>query len=262
MLLNCQLNWHLLYLKTLLFLLRKYFTHNISQQKRLTRRLRLRKVEQSYLQNNLHIINYFIPILRLISYGIMQAQLNKMLASVDKKRPVGVYVKDSNFFNRPILSTIFLVFFVELFPQNISDIYHKIFSGVPGNPYNFDSALDIVQNTIKNSADQIVYADTAFVIFDSLLTILLMIGILWWFKLRFKHSNYAGVLVLRNFGRACLFGLPGLVFVGLNVIGFDPAYFKFGLLLLGFVPAFSEEILFRGMIIPNFMRLYNRPKGI
>ncbi len=210
----------------------------------------------------LHIVNYIIPITRLVCYAIMQSRMNAMLEAAEQKRPAGVFVKDSNFFNRPILSTLFLVFVVGSFPDYISNMYHKMFMGVPGNPYNFDQSLDLIQNTIKNSADQIIYADTPFVIFDSILSILLIVFVLWWFKLRFKHANYTGVLVLRNFGRACLIGLPGLIFVGINLIGFDPAYFKFGIILLGFVPAFSEEILFRGMIIPNFMRLYNRAKGI
>ena len=126
----------------------------------------------------LHLVNYICPITRLISYAIMQAKMNEMLAVVDRQMPKGVFVKDSNLFNRPILSTLFLVFIVEIFPQSVSDIYHRIFMGVPGNPYNFDSGLDLIQNAIKNSADQIIYADTAFVIFDSILSILLIVLVL------------------------------------------------------------------------------------
>ena len=96
----------------------------------------------------------------------------------------------------------------------------------------------------------------------SILSILLIVFVLWWFKLRFKHSNYEGVLILRNFGRACLFMLPGLLFIGINAFGLNFDNFKIGIVLLGFVPGFVEEITFRGMIIPNFMRIYNRSKGI
>lgn len=63
-------------------------------------------------------------------------------------------------------------------------------------------------------------------------------------------------------GRACLLGLPGLLFVALNVLGMNASNLKFGIVLLGFVPGFTEEIMFRGMIIPNFMRIYHRSKGI
>lgn len=56
--------------------------------------------------------------------------------------------------------------------------------------------------------------------------------------------------------------LPGLLFIGINALGFNPNNFKIGIVLLGFVPAFVEEITFRGMIVPNFMRIYNRSKGI
>ena len=200
--------------------------------------------------------------MRLIAYGIMQHQMNKMLEVAEQKNPQGIFVKDSNFFNLPITSTIFLVFVVNSVSDIFTSIYHNLFVGVPGNPINVDQSLDFMENTIKNSSDQIIYADTPFVIFDSILSIVLILFILWWFKLRFKHANYTGVLVLQNFGRACLFALPGLVFVGINVFGFDPECFKVGIVLLGFVPAFTEEILFRGMIIPNFMRLFNGPKGI
>lgn len=50
--------------------------------------------------------------------------------------------------------------------------------------------------------------------------------------------------------------------MGVNVLGFNPENFKFGIVLLGFVPAFVEEITFRGLVIPNFMRVHNNSKGI
>ncbi|MDO5426783.1 MAG: CPBP family intramembrane metalloprotease [Coriobacteriia bacterium] len=56
--------------------------------------------------------------------------------------------------------------------------------------------------------------------------------------------------------------LPGLLFIGINAFGLNFDNFKIGIVLLGFVPGFVEEITFRGMIIPNFMRIYNRSKGI
>lgn len=67
---------------------------------------------------------------------------------------------------------------------------------------------------------------------------------------------------MQNLGRACLLILPGVLFIGLNVLGLNPNNFKIGIVFLGFVPAFVEEITFRGMIVPNIMRVYNRAKGI
>ena len=108
----------------------------------------------------LHIVNYIVPITRLISYGFMQHQMNKMLFIADGKHPEGILCRDSHFFNRPILSTIFLVFIVNSFTDVITSAYYDIFKGLPGNPKNYDSSLDIIDNVIKNSSDQIIYADT------------------------------------------------------------------------------------------------------
>ena len=69
-------------------------------------------------------------------------------------------------------------------------------------------------------------------------------------------------MLFKNFGRACLFALPGLIFVALNVFGLNFQNFKIGIILLGFIPAFQEEIAFRGMIVPNLLRIFNRAKGI
>lgn len=140
-------------------------------------------------------------------------------------------------------------------------IYQQMFIGAPGNPATPISG-DFIKGAIQNSADQIIYANTSFMIINCILEIVLILGVLWWFKLRFKHSNYEGVLVFRKFGRACLLMLPGLSFVAINALGFNPDNFKIGIVLLGFVPGFVEEITFRGMVIPNLMRIYNRAKGI
>lgn len=209
----------------------------------------------------LHLINYVFPILRLICYAIMQSKINSMIYIEDNRNPSGLYVKDSSIFNRPFISTILLILICQIIPDQILSVYQNLFIGAPGNPANPITG-DVTQAMIKNSADQIIYADSLFMIVNDVLQILLIIGVLWWFKLRFKHSNYSGVLVFRNFGRACLLMLPGLFFIGINAFGLNIENFKFGIVLLGFVPAFVEEITFRGMIIPNIMRIFNRSKGI
>lgn len=147
-------------------------------------------------------------------------------------------------------------------PQIIVSIYDAAFPFAGGNPGAISNAGDLINEAINSSAQQIVNADTPFMIFYSLLNIVTVILVLWWFKLRFKHADYTGVLVLQNFGRACLFALPGLIFVGINLLDFKFENFKIGIVLLGFIPGFTEEITFRGMIVPNFLRIYNNSKGI
>lgn len=50
----------------------------------------------------LHIINYCVPILKLICYAIIQSKINYMIDVEDSKNPSGLYVKDSSIFNRPV----------------------------------------------------------------------------------------------------------------------------------------------------------------
>lgn len=214
----------------------------------------------------LSLLNYIFPILNLVCYAIMQSNINKMLIIYEHTNRKFLYVKDSSIFNRPIWSTILLILIAQNIPQIFVSIFENMFPNAAGNPYainnNINNPTDLVKNIIQNSADQIIYADTPFMIVYSILSIVTVILVLWWFKLRFKHVSYTGVLVFKNLGRAFLVSLPVLLFAGLNVLGLNFANFKIGIVLLGFIPAFAEEITFRGMIIPNFMRIYNRPKGI
>lgn len=69
-------------------------------------------------------------------------------------------------------------------------------------------------------------------------------------------------MTFKNIGRGLLFALPGLLFVCVNILGTDFSNFKIGILIFGFVPGFTEEIQFRGMVIPNLMRIFNKAKGI
>lgn len=208
------------------------------------------------------LLNYCIPVLSLVCYAVMQSKINELLKYCDSNNIDGIYVKDSSLFNRPILSTIVLILIAQNVPSQILSIYENMFAGAPGNPIGVSSSSDLMQSAIQNSAEQIIYADTPFMIFYCLFQIALIIGVLWWFKLRFKHASVEGVLAMRNFGRACLIALPGLLFVLINVLGFNPSNFKIGIVLLGFVPGFVEEITFRGLVIPNFMRVHNNSKGI
>lgn len=59
-----------------------------------------------------------------------------------------------------------------------------------------------------------------------------------------------------------LYALPGILFVVYNALVAEYEYARFGIFLIGFLPAFVEEITFRGMIIPNLMRIHNNSKGI
>lgn len=201
----------------------------------------------------LMICNYFVPVLSLIVFAFMQSTLNKILKFAQEDKDDDIYTRDSSIFNRPLWSTVILILIAQVIPQNITAIYESLFPHAPGNPMSIsnDVVSDTVQKTVQNSADQIAYADTPFIIANCILTIFCILAVLWWFKLRFKHTNYAGVLVWKNFGCGCLLGLPGLIFIGLNFLDFNVENFKIGIILLGFVPAFVEEISFRGLIIPN-----------
>lgn len=99
-------------------------------------------------------------------------------------------------------------------------------------------------------------------IVHSVLSIAIILGVLLIFKLIFRHQGYSGVLTRKNFKKGCVIILPAALLALLNLLGTNFGNFKIGILLLGFVPAFTEEITFRAMIVPNFLRIYNKPAGI
>ena len=124
------------------------------------------------------LLNYFIPVLSLVCYAVMQSKINELLKYCDSKNIEGIYVKDSSLFNRPILSTIVLILIAQNVPSQILSIYENMFAGAPGNPIGVVSSSDLMQSAIQNSAEQIIYADTPFMIFYCLFQIALIIGVL------------------------------------------------------------------------------------
>ena len=130
----------------------------------------------------LHICNYIIPIMNLICFGIMQAKINDMLATATKENPAGIYVKDSNIFNRPYLSIILLIIIAQNIPAFFTSFLEQAFPGVPGNPVlvnpNLEDMGSLTQQMIQNSADQIIYADTPFMLAYSILSILGVLAVL------------------------------------------------------------------------------------
>lgn len=125
----------------------------------------------------LHIINYCLPILKLICYAIMQSKINKMIYIEDSKNPSGLYVKDSSIFNRPLCSTIILILIAQDIPQYVLSIYQQMFIGAPGNPATPITG-DFMKGVIQNSADQIIYANSSFMIVNCILEIVLILGVL------------------------------------------------------------------------------------
>lgn len=210
------------------------------------------------------IFNYVFPVLWIVAFAFMQSNQNKILKIAQVDFPDGLYTTDNSIFNRPVISTVLLLVIAEIIPTYIVLCWHMMCPGVPGSfVSDFHGYIPIFfESDVQVSIDQITYVNSPFMIAHSILSISVILFILWWFKLRFKHANYTGVLVLRNFGRACLIGLPGLFFVAVNCLNVNLGNLTFGIILFGFVPAFTEEILFRGMIIPNWMRIYNNSKGI
>lgn len=215
----------------------------------------------------LMLINYVVPFLSWVCFGIMQAKVNEMIRIYDEKHVNGLYVRDRSIWNKPILGTIVLFIIASDFSQMIKSLFDNAFVGMPGNVSNLASNIsgtadDMMKQFVQIAADEVKNADSAYMITTSIIGIVSVLLVLWWFKYRFKHSGYSGVLVRKNFWKACLFGIPGFLIVGLNCLGFDPQNFKFGIILLGFVPAFTEEIAFRGIIGANFMRIYNKKSGV
>ena len=193
----------------------------------------------------------------------MQTEVNKFIERSSWEQGHELYVVDNNLFNHPIKSYILLVLFGSSLPSLTTSVVNQIFVGALGNPLSrITNATDIASETIRQSADQVLNADTPYMLTYSIVSILTMVFLAWWFKMRFKNADYEGIIVLRNFGRACLIALPGLLFVALNFFSVNIGNFKIGILLLGFIPAFTEEIAFRGLVIPNWMRVWNKKSGI
>lgn len=55
-----------------------------------------------------------------------------------------------------------------------------------------------------------------------------------------------------------LYAAPVLVFVCINLLVTNFNNFNFGILVFALIPAIREEVQFRGMVIPNFLRTLNR----
>lgn len=216
----------------------------------------------------LHIVNYLVPFLTLICYCIMQSRINEMLKISDSQDSRGIYIRDHSLFNKPILSTFLFVLIGTNIISVVSSWVNSILNvQTIANNAAMQEAMrsggDALDNLLVSSAAQeIIEADTMPVIVRSISCIIVGFLFLWWFKLRFKHSPYNGVLGFKKFGWACLYAIPGLILIAINLFDFEPSNFKIGIVIYGFVPGVIEEVTFRGTVVPNFLRVYNSKKGV
>lgn len=107
----------------------------------------------------------------------MQAKINNMLYIEDEQNPNGLYVRDSSIFNRPFCSLILLILICQTIPEIFLSFYEQMFIGAPGNPAT-PIVGDLMEGAVKNSADQIIYADSSFMIVHSILQIVLILTVL------------------------------------------------------------------------------------
>lgn len=122
-----------------------------------------------------------------------------------------------------------------------------------------------VQAMVQKAAQDVANCDHISVMLPNLFMIAGGFVLLLLFMYWFRYGKYDGVLKCENFGRALLLCLPGFVMCATNVVDFfveGGCNFKIGLIILGFVPGVIEEVAFRGMIVPNIIRIFNRRTGI
>lgn len=189
-------------------------------------------------------------------YAYMQSNINFMLTQSNED----IYCRDSSIFNKPFLSIIFL-YIVGGIPSSIQHMLQDFLID--------KKAVEVgstVESMIKQSAEEVLKAGNIDHIIVNLGTIVSAILVLWWFALSFKHSKYDGVLKLENFGKALLLMLPVIaVLCGIDIVEYiieGSINFNFGIIILGFVPAFTEEAQDRGLLVPNLIRIYNKKSGI
>ena len=162
--------------------------------------------------------------------------------------------KQHKLLDRPFLSSILLFVVFELASVfiNIVVVYLVYFIHVLlGAQVNQsqDSSIAVSYNSVS-----VITSNISLIIFSLL--------VLFWFKLRFK-PKYKGVFCLNNFAIGCLCLLPLLVYaVMTNIASCDFNYLSFGIIIAALVPAVSEEVLFRGIIGINLIRLWLRHKKI
>ncbi|MDO5329231.1 MAG: CPBP family glutamic-type intramembrane protease [Coriobacteriia bacterium] len=211
----------------------------------------------------------FFYVSSFLVLGLMQHHNNRLIELSFNQGRKEIICRDSSLFNRPFWSTVFLLIIGTNFMTVLSDPVKKLLENeIPKMPTNTN---DAIQQLIQQSAREVANAGDINQIIVGLVTIITSVLILWWFALRFKHSNYKGVLTTKKFGKALLLCLPAFVVVGFNCFGYFmgevPEFQRgvmwvIGVIVLGFIPGFIEEVGFRGMIVPNLIRIYNRKAGI
>lgn len=205
----------------------------------------------------LYIIKWCLVIVAL---SFMQNQINIMVNLVNQRYLKGVFVYSNYILDRPIISFIVLVAVANVLPSLASLCFRYLLLLIVGNPLLI--SIGVFQN---NSQDQFLYeinniysnSDSFVAISIFSVEIIVSLCILLWFKLTFKRYGYNGVLGFKNLWKGMLYASPALIYILINAVSADMSHFSFGLLVFSLIPAFTEEIASRGMVIPNLMRTAN-----
>ena len=208
----------------------------------------------------------WMSVFGLVLFGKMQANVNQLLQIAANNGNGEIYVKNSSILNRPIASVLLLFglgYSSTAVAEGISGFVLSIFGySTTATSGNVD---EIVENAVADSAYKITHALDFDVVVPNIISIAVALLFLWYFVMLFRHYKYNGVLNVKNFWSATALMTPSYFMVLLNVISlFTEGFgvFNLGIVIMGFVPGFTEEIMFRGLIIPNTLRIFNTKGGI
>lgn len=217
------------------------------------------KVAQPFVIINMFGI-FFFAVGYIVVYCLMQSNVNKMLAIEGHD----VYVRDSSIFNRPFWGSLILYIAASYFMSAGRQLVAPFFE----NNKLLDLAkagTDMVNQMIKQSAAEVTNCNDISVWLPHLAEIAGAFVAVWWFAMLFRHYKYKGVLKFEGLGKALLLSLPTFIFVAFNVFNLaidGNVNFQLGLIVLGFTPGVCEEVQFRGLLVPNFIRILNKRSGI
>lgn len=203
-------------------------------------------------------------VLKYAALAKMQYQLNYIIDFTYKKNHKATYIRNNNIFNRPYLSTILVIFCVDVVLSYVVVLYQFIVIVALQGPLAHFGLTSV--DTLNELSNQLLSlfdnCDKPFPISIFLVQIFASLGVLLWFKMRFRKQRYKGVLGFKNILKGFLYALPAFCFLIFNFINANAANIKLGLIIFSFAPAFVEEITFRGIVIPNLLRTANRKYAI
>lgn len=207
--------------------------------------------------------------INVILLCIIQHKINYIVKIYKNNNWQLPYVKDYSIYNHPFLSMPLIILMGLMLPELFSEVISGFFNEI-GDVLQIEALMSIPINPdatdIELAASDIINADSLQNIIKNIATILGSLSILIWFTAKFKYAKYPSSLNKQNILRGLLLVYPGYFIWLLNSLGYitgeEPINFKWGIVLYGCVPGIMEEIAFRGILIPNFLRTFNRSSGV